>query len=73
MGKAKKASKGVLSPIQMRVTVTQFKKALNEHLDLLIMPVADHPKVSKCTRDCHVIERNHTVAALKHFIKNMAV
>lgn len=66
-------SKAVVSPIQMRVTVSQFKRTLIEHLDLLTMPVADHPKVKVCARDCHVIERNSTVASLKHFIKNMGV
>lgn len=70
---APKKSKSTLSPYQPRVTVSQFKKSLIEHLDLLTMPVADHPKTKVCTRDCHIIERNSTVAALKHFIKNMGV
>lgn len=63
----------VKSPIQMRQTVGQFKAILIEHLELLTMPVADHPKVKVCSRDCHVIERNSTVAALKHFIKNTGI
>lgn len=70
---ASKKAKGVVSPIQMRVTVSQFKRAIIEHLDLLSMPVAEHARVKTCSKDCHVIERNATVAALKHFIKNMGV
>lgn len=69
----KPRSKDVLSPIQIHVTLSQFKHALLEHLDLIQMPVAEHKKVKVCSQNCHVIERNATVASLKHFIKNMGV
>lgn len=72
MAKPKKQN-SVVSPIQMRVTVSQFKRELIQHLNLLTMPVAEHTRVNKCMRDCHIIERNQTVEALKHFIKNMGV
>lgn len=66
-----KKEEGVPSPFQPRQEPSRELLAkIVRHLDLLRMPVLSHHLSGKCSRDCHIIERNHTVDAIKHFIDN---
>lgn len=45
-----------------------FKAHLLQHLELLRMPYLNPNHESPCDRDCHIIERNHTLEVLRELI-----
>lgn len=62
--------KGVPSPFQMEDPAVEIIAKILKHLDLLRMPILRHHVTKECSRDCHIIERNHTLEAVEHFIEN---
>lgn len=61
--------RGVPSPFSGREPQADFIKKILKHLDHLRVPILTHHLGGKCSRDCHLIERNHTVDAVKFFIE----
>lgn len=55
---------------QPESSVSLFKLRLIQHINLMRMPTVqdDH---GKCSRECHIVERNHTLEAIKHFVTNV--
>lgn len=63
--------KSIPSPFQnSNDPAVEILAKILKHLDLLRMPVLTHHMTKQCSRDCHIIERNHTIEAVKHFIEN---
>lgn len=61
----------VLSYYQPEISVAAFKLRLTQHLEMLRMPVMLPQHGKDCARDCHIIERNHTLESIKEFIQNI--
>lgn len=63
------AQKKLESPyFQPEQSVQVLKRKLIAHLDLLKMPVSLPTHGDECARNCHIIERNHTLEAIRHFV-----
>ncbi len=58
---------------QSESSIALFKLRLIQHLDLLRMPMPHNSHEHECSRDCHIIERNHTLENIKHFLTNVEV
>ena len=56
---------------QPESSVTLFKLRVIQHLEMMRMPAVKDSHDEKCHRDCHIMERNHTIEAIKHFISNV--
>lgn len=58
---------------QPESSVTVFKMRLIQHLEMLRMPTTKpgHEHEQDCQRDCHIMERNHTIEVIKHFVSNV--
>lgn len=56
-------------------SITLYKMRLVQHLRLLRMPTpqSQHKHTEGCSRDCHIIERNHTLDTIMHFVNNVEV
>lgn len=66
-----KHNEGQTSPYyQPENSVATMKLRILQHLDLMRMP-AESQHTDKCSRECHMMERNHTIEAIKHFISNV--
>lgn len=61
----------VPSPFQFNNDQPQAEPVVKilKHLELLRVPIAQMHLGGKCSRDCHLLERNHTLDAIKHFIE----
>ena len=47
-----------------------FKARLLSHLEMLAIPRPRRVGKGECNRDCHIIERNHTLDLVKQFIRD---
>lgn len=56
---------------QPEASVALFKLRLIQHLDLLRMPRPDGLHGQRCSQECHIAERNHTIETIKHFVSNV--
>lgn len=55
---------------QPRMSVADFKVCLLKQLHLLEMPKAID-STHQCERECHILERNHTIKVLQKFIEDL--
>lgn len=69
MAKEEREDGGVPSPFQFTGPQAETVQRILRHLELLRVPIHQLHLEGKCSRDCHLLERNHTVDAIKHFIE----
>lgn len=50
----------------------QFKAQLLSQLDMLLLPRPVRHTKGICNRECHILERNHTVELVRTFIRENA-
>lgn len=62
--------KSIPSPFQRSNPESEVVAKILRHIELLKMPVLAQHLTGKCSRDCHIIERNHVLESVKHFIEN---
>lgn len=67
----KKQSNSTSPYYQPESSVTLFKMRLVQHLELMRMPTVAGQHDPECSRECHLMERNHTIEAIKHFVTNI--
>lgn len=52
-------------------SVASFKMRLEQHLEMMRMPISLPQHQHECSRDCHIIERNHILQVIKDFLKSV--
>lgn len=63
-------NKNTVSPFfQPGISAEAFKDSLLKHLDILSMPSSLDEHDHGCERDCHIMERNHTINTIRRFVE----
>lgn len=56
---------------QPELNVPLFKTRLLEHLHILEMPKPLENHAHGCERECHIVERNHTIEVIRQFVEGV--
>lgn len=54
---------------QPEMTLGMFKNNLLKHLSVLEMPKGTEEHGHECNRNCHMMERNHTIETIRQYVE----